>query len=134
VLACLKVLIPFLSKGYWYCFAINNRGKTIAAYAPDMPSNVAVATHDWLEVVGLKLVSSIREISVGGGGNLCAQADRWDFICDNVQSLHNFGNDGFDVCVFALLFDGFRFRNEITLGQKTEFLNHSLMAWNAQTM
>jgi len=87
-----------------------------------MPSNVAVATHDWLEVVGLKLVSSIREISVGGGGNLCAQADRWDFICDNVQSLHNFGNDGFDVCVFALLFDGFRFRNEITLGQKTEFL------------
>jgi len=87
-----------------------------------MPSNVAVTTHDWLEVVGLKLVSSIREISVGGGGNLCAQADRWDFICDNVQSLHNFGNDGFDVCVFALLFDGFRFRNEITLGRKTEFL------------
>jgi len=31
-------------------------------------------------------------------------------------------NDGFDVCVFALLFDGFRFRNEITLGRKTEFL------------
>lgn len=107
------VFLPILIKDNWHCFAFNMKGKHIHIQMPHCTSGNDVIEEDSVKQIGIILLDELIDIINDASVTKTAKVAEWTFKFDRIETLQALRGNGFAACLYALLFDGTIFRNDV---------------------
>jgi len=107
------VFVPILIRGYWHCFALNIKYKHVHVQMAVSESGNYIVHEKIIKEISVILLKYLFEKANRGRVDHAATLEDWQFKFAHVKSLETIGNNGFATCLYALLFDGTNFRDDI---------------------